>query len=72
MLILILIFQTDIINPQNQAVANAILEHQNAKQIKLPDSVPASAGGLNKTSISPLFKAKYKHNYNLRSVHHSH
>lgn len=37
---------------------NMFSEYYNAKQIKLPDIVPASAGGLNKTSerptVSPL------------------
>ena len=30
--------------------SNMLNEYHNAKQIKLPDVVPASAGGLNKTS----------------------
>ena len=63
--------QTDIIDPQNQAVANSILEYQSAKHIKLPDNVPASAGGLNKTSTSPLPSSKRK-TYNLRSASRSH
>ena len=62
--------QTDILNTQNQAVANAIYESQNSKQIKLPDSVPASAGGLNKTSTSPLYQCLPERRYHLRSWSH--
>lgn len=32
--------------------SNMLNEYHNAKQIKLPDVVPASAGGLNKTSTT--------------------
>ncbi|KAL8782473.1 MAG: hypothetical protein Q9195_009638, partial [Heterodermia aff. obscurata] len=53
--------ETDIVNPQNQAVMNAIVEYQNTKQIKLPDSVPASAGGLNKTNWEPAILRHYTH-----------
>ncbi len=34
--------------------ANILGEYHQAKQIKLPDIVPASAGGLNKTSETPI------------------
>ena len=34
----------------NDSVSNELEEYHLAKQIKLPSQVPASAGGLNKTS----------------------
>lgn len=33
--------------------------YHGAKIIKLPDSVPVSAGGLNKTSESPMSQSKH-------------
>lgn len=35
----------------NETVPNELEEYHLAKQIKLPSQVPASAGGLNKTSM---------------------
>lgn len=46
--------QGDITDPLNHSVAVSIHDYLSSKQIKLPDSVPASAGGLNKTSKPPL------------------
>lgn len=40
----------DIPDPLNHSVALSIHDYLSYKQIKLPDSVPASAGGLSKTS----------------------
>lgn len=37
----------------NEPVASELEEYHLAKQIKLPSQVPASAGGLNKTSMTP-------------------
>lgn len=48
------IVQGDITDPLNHSVAVSIHDYLSSKQIKLPDSVPASAGGLNKTSKHPL------------------
>ena len=59
--------QNESVDPQNQAVFNSILEYQSAKQVKLPDSVPASAGGLNKTSTVPFSLPNSQGHYKLRS-----
>lgn len=42
----LIVEQVDSFNPY----PNPMVEYHHAKQIKLPDTVPASAGGLNKTS----------------------
>lgn len=42
--------QGDIFDNVSHSVAGSMNEYHAAKTIKLPDSVPVSAGGLNKTS----------------------
>ena len=44
--------QHGVTDPVTHAIATSMQEYHLAKQIKLPDTTPASAGGLNKTSTS--------------------
>lgn len=52
-LITLYVGQGDITDPLHHSVAISIHDYISSKQIKIPDSVPASAGGLNKTSTKP-------------------
>lgn len=42
--------QVDMMDTTSHAVAISMTDYHLAKQIKMPDNVPASAGGLNKSS----------------------
>lgn len=43
----------------NEPAPSELEEYHRAKQIKLPNQVPASAGGLNKTSRLAIFVFRY-------------
>lgn len=51
----------------NDALPTELEEYHLAKQIKLPSQVPASAGGLNKTSKTPSVSSPM-HNLHCRVV----